>query len=126
MPDLITEFFDQVGRHDYEPRLDWADGTIRFDVRDGEHIDHWLVTIKHGIFRVSREDQPATVVVGVDRGVFDHLIDGSENVYAAWLRDELRIAGGSPQMFFAFWRFPRIVAGPPGGHHPRDLIQPRR
>jgi hypothetical protein len=126
MPDVITEFFDRVGSHDYEPRLDWADGAIRFDVRDGEQVEHWLVAIKRGIFRVSREDRPASVEVTVGRPVFEHLIDGTENVYAAWLRDEIRIAGGNPQLFYAFWRFPRIVSGPPGGRHPRDLVRPRR
>jgi hypothetical protein len=126
MPDPVTEFFERVGSHDYEPQLDWADGTIRFDLRDGQHVEHWLVTIKRGIFRVSREERPASVVVSTGRAVFERLIDGSENVYAAFLRDELRLAGGNPMLFYAFWRFPPMVPGPPGGHHPRSLIHPRR
>ncbi len=125
MPDPVTEFFERVGNHDYEPKLAWADGNIRFDVRGGQQTEHWLVTIKRGIFRVSRENQPASVVVSATRPVFERMIAGTENVYAAWLRDELRIEGGNPMLFYAFWRFPPIVPGPPGGHHPRSLVEAR-
>jgi hypothetical protein len=127
LPDRTAEFFDRISRMEREPRLAWAEGTIRFDLRDGERTDHWLVNIAHGVFLVSRaqSERPADVVVAADRAVFARLVEGRENVYAAWLRDELRLSGGDPMLFYAFWRFPPMVPGPPGGHHPRSLVKPR-
>jgi glycogen debranching enzyme len=124
MPDRAAEFFDRVSRREYEPRLAWADGTIRFDIRDGQRVENWLVTIAHGVVRVTREERPADVVLAADKAVFDRLVEGRENVYASWLRDALRLEGGDPKLFNAFWRFPPLVPGPPGAHHPRALVKP--
>jgi hypothetical protein len=125
MPDPVTEFFERVGSRPFEPRLAWADDAMRFDLRDGERVEHWLITINRGSFRVLREERPAGVVVTVDRALFGRMVEGTSNVYSAWLRDELRIAGGNPTLFFAFWRLPRLVPSPPDGHHPRSLVEPR-
>jgi hypothetical protein len=118
MPDPVGKFFERVSQHGYEPRLDWADGTIRFDLRVDERIEHWLVRIMHGNFHVAQEDGPADVVFSADRATFKRIVEGTENLYAAWLRDELRLKGNAA-LFQSFWRFPRMVPGPPGGHHPR-------
>lgn len=125
MPDSTTEFFDKLGRRDCEPRLEWTEGTIRFDIREGQRIDRWLVRIARGILHVSRGERPADVIVAVDRAVFGRILEGQENVYAAWLRDELRLEGGNPTLFHSFWRFPPLFPGPPGGHHPRSLVEAR-
>ncbi len=118
MPDPAGKFFERVGQHGYEPGLDWADGAIRFDLSVDERIEHWLVRITHGNFQVSQEDGPADVVLSADRAMFERVVEGTENVFAAWLRDALRLTGDAA-LFQSFWRFPRMVPGPPGGHHPR-------
>lgn len=40
--------------------------------------------------------------------MFERLIAGTENVYAAWLRDDLRLTGDM-ELFLAFWKFPPMV-----------------
>jgi hypothetical protein len=122
MPDPVAKFFERVSRHGHEPRLDWADSIIRFDLRVDERVEHWLVRITHGNFQVSQEDAPAEVVFSADRAMFERIVEGAENVYAAWLRDELRLKGNAA-LFQSFWRFSRVVPGPPGGHHPRAFAK---
>ena len=45
MPDSTDEFFDMLSRRRHEPLLEKVDATVRFDVADGDRIEHWRVQI---------------------------------------------------------------------------------
>ncbi|WP_319460175.1 SCP2 sterol-binding domain-containing protein [Micromonospora sp. RTP1Z1] len=122
MSDPTAEFFDGLGRRGHEPLLQEATGTIRFDLEHDHGIDHWLVTINNGDIQVSREDREADSVVRADKGLFDRIVSGGENLYAAWVRNELRAVGDIRLARF----IQRVFPGPPGAHHPRMFASERR
>jgi hypothetical protein len=54
MTDAIEGFFDELGRRGYEPRLKTRSSTVRCDVVQDGHTDHWFVRNTNGHVEVSR------------------------------------------------------------------------
>ena len=66
---------------------------MRFDVRDGDRVDEWYLTIAKGVVRVAPEgDAPDCVVTG-DVVTFDAVLNGKANAMAALLRGALDAQG---------------------------------
>lgn len=126
MPDPIAGLFEQVRRRAYEPRLAPYEGTLRFEINDDHQVDHWFVKIKHGALVIAHEERPADVVVGIGRPLLSRLIEGREDLVATWVRGEIELTGGDPQLFFVFWQIPHMIPGPPDANDPRTLVQRRR
>ncbi|RZU75615.1 SCP-2 sterol transfer family protein [Micromonospora kangleipakensis] len=122
MSDPTAEFFDGLGHRGHEPLLQEATGTIRFDLEHDHGVDRWFVVIQQGDVRVSREEREADSVVRVDKGLFDRIVSGEENLYAAWVRNELR-AEGEVRLARLIQR---VFPGPPGAHDPRMFARERR
>jgi len=92
-PDPTAEFFAGLAEHDYDPLLERANGTVRFDLRDGKRVNRWLVSFEHGEVTVSRANRAADCVVRADKALFDQIAAGKTNDTAAVLRGAMTIDG---------------------------------
>jgi putative sterol carrier protein len=103
MTDATTAYFEALGRRGHEALLRKVTGTLRFDLAQGDHTDHVLVTVKRGAIAVSDEHAEADCVVRADRAVFDGIASGEANAMAALLRGTLAYQG-DPQLLVLFQR----------------------
>lgn len=87
-------------------------GSIRFDLIEEQHSEHWRVGIDRDGLRVTRDDADADCVVSADLALFDGVVSGQTNAMAALLRGELSI-DGDPEMLVAMQRlFPAVPRRP--------------
>ncbi|MFJ6198649.1 SCP2 sterol-binding domain-containing protein [Micromonospora sp. NPDC092111] len=93
MVDATTRFFEGLDRQGYEPLLDKATGTLRFDLHEGAQTTHWLLRIDRGKLAVSQEDREADTVVGTTPALFEELAGGREHGLAALLRGDMTVTG---------------------------------
>ena len=93
MSDATERFFDRLSRRGHEPALASVSGRVRFDIVDGKHAQHWLVTIDGGDISVSRRKGKADCTMRADVRLFDRLARGEDNAMAATLRGALTCAG---------------------------------
>jgi putative sterol carrier protein len=91
--DATSKFFTELGRLEHVPLLEKADGSVRFDISDGDRIDHVLVTSRKGDVAVSDSDADADCVVEADRALFERIANGETNIMAAALRGAVRVKG---------------------------------
>jgi putative sterol carrier protein len=106
--DATTEFFSALGQRGHEPLLKKVTGTLRFDLVQGEGIDHRFVTIKKGDVAISEENTEADCVVRTDRSLFDCMVNGEQNAMAAALRGALVFRGNAALLL----SFQRLFSGP--------------
>ncbi|MEO3776659.1 SCP2 sterol-binding domain-containing protein [Micromonospora sp. B11E3] len=118
MADPIAEFFAGVVRRRYD-RLNQVTGTIRFDLVRDHRTTHWLMTIEKGDVRVSRENRRADCTVRLDEALFARIVRGEANVYAAWLRSEIKLVG----RLYMLDLFQRVLPGPPQARDPRPVAR---
>lgn len=121
MSNPTANFFEALGRRGHERLLEEATGTIRFDLEHDHEVDHWSLAIERGDLRVSREKSRADCVVIGSRATFDRIVTGRSQIYAAWVRNELRVEGDR----LLARMVQRVMPGPPGAHHPQDLARRR-
>ncbi|MDH6466102.1 putative sterol carrier protein [Micromonospora sp. A200] len=119
MSNPTADFFEALGRRGHEPLLADAVGSIRFDLGQDQEVDHWLLVIRRGDVRVSREESAADCVLRGSRTTFDRIVTGRSHIYAAWVRNELRAEGDLRLARF----LQRVMPGPPGAHHPREFAR---
>ncbi len=93
MADPTADFFQALSQRGHEPTLSDVNAKIRFDVTDGEAVDHWLVGINNGDIQVARGKSDADCVVRVDRRLFEAITSGQANPMAAMLRGEVVVTG---------------------------------
>ena len=91
--DSVTAFFDDLGGREYEPVLRNVSGTVRFDLASGKTTERWLVAMRKGNLAVSRRNVAADTVIRMNRRLFEALVDGETNLFAAMLRGEVEIDG---------------------------------
>lgn len=113
MFDPTAEFFGTL-RQRHEQLTEEA-GTIRFDLAGERGTEHWFLEISHGDLSVSRDTREADLVVRADRGLFDKIVTGEANMYAARLRYQVTFVGSTRLAR----SFQLILPGPPGSRHPR-------
>ena len=111
MADAIADFFAALGTRGHEPLLRRATGTFRFEVT-GERPGHWFVEVARGDVSVSRRNAPADCVMRADRKVFDAIVSGRANAFAATLRGAAAIDGDISLLA----TFQRLLPGPPSAH----------
>jgi len=102
-------FFDDLAGRGREPLLKSASGTIRFDLVDGDHVEHWTAIIDRGDVAVSHSRARGDAVVRLDKKTFDGLTCGTVNATAALLRGDLEVTGDLGLLML----FQRIFPGPP-------------
>jgi len=108
----IPPFFQELGQAGHEPLLEKISGTLRFDLRSRQKIDHWLVSIARGEIAITESDASADCVVQIDRALFERVANGTENAVAALLRGEIGVEGDIELLML----FDRLFPGPPRGH----------
>jgi hypothetical protein len=107
--DPTAKFFGALAELGPDPLLERANGTIRFDLRDGKRVDRWLVSLENGEVTVSRGGGDADCVVHADKALFDEIAVGKENGTAAVLRGAVTIDGEMELMMV----LRRVFPGPP-------------
>jgi len=118
--DTVGEFFRGLAERRREPLLQNVSGTLRFDLVDGERVEHWYLTIKNGDVAVSHKDAEADAIVRTGKALFDGMIAGRVNAMAAALRGAL-VPQGNLALVVTFQRlFPgpaasRVKARPGSG-----------
>jgi len=88
--DPVCEFFRGLAERGREPLLQNVSGTLRFDLVDGEGIEHWYLTIKNGDVAVSHKDAEADALIRTAKVLFEGITTGRVNAMAAALRAKIR------------------------------------
>lgn len=110
--DPVGEFFRGLAERGHEPFLANVSGTLRFDLADGERVEHWYLTIKDGGVAVSHQDAEADAMVRTARTLFEDVVAGRVNAMAAALRGAL-VPQGNLALVVSFQRlFPGPAASP--------------
>jgi putative sterol carrier protein len=86
-------------------------GTIRFDLRDGNSVESWSLTLDEGNVKISRRKGKADCVASMDAELSDAIRTGEKNAFAAALRGEIELEGEVALLL----EFQRLFPGPPGG-----------
>ena len=92
MTEPTRQFFARLAEQQ-QPRLTTVTGTVRFDIADGERIEHWYLHIRKGAVTVSHDDGEADCVISADIGTFDQILTGHMNAMAAVLRGAVGMEG---------------------------------
>jgi putative sterol carrier protein len=93
MVDRTADFFEQVNRRGHEPVLARTSGRIRFEIASDGRTEHWLVRVDRGALSVSQGDEAADCVVRANRDIFDDVVTGRQNAFAAVLRGVIVLEG---------------------------------
>ena len=114
MSEATEQFFDELARRGNEPALARVTGRVRFDIVDGRHTRHWLVTIEDGHITVASRKGKADCTMRAEVDVFDRLARGQDNAMAATLRGAL-VCSGEVDLLLAIQKlFPGRNADPAG------------
>jgi hypothetical protein len=126
MADPIADFFDALSQRGHVPTLRDVKASMRFDVVDGESIDHWLVAVDSGDIGVTRSGGDAQCVVRAERRLFERIVTGQMNPMAAMLRGEIAVSGDLELLVLIQQRlFPGPATRPgPAGPAPTTTTQP--
>jgi putative sterol carrier protein len=90
--EVIPAFFDSIaGPHPAVPRT--ISGSLRFDLENGNRIEHWLVTFNKGAVSAARSNAAADCVAHTDKATMEAIIQGRVNAMAALLRGAMKIEG---------------------------------
>jgi hypothetical protein len=93
MADPVAEFFDTLARRGHDLVVKGDGGTVRFDVSRGRRVDHWLVTLKQGHIEVAHRTGDADCIIIGDLALFEDIVNGRLNAFAALLRGALWVTG---------------------------------
>ncbi|WGL50352.1 SCP2 sterol-binding domain-containing protein [Nocardioides sp. BP30] len=119
MADATDRFFDELGRRGHEPMLTRLSATLRWDIVDGEHVEHRRVRVDRGAISVTSSGESADCVITAERAVCNDVIGGRTSALAALLRGAAVIEGDPELMVLAQRLFTRQRAGAVGrGHLP--------
>ncbi|GAB3186186.1 hypothetical protein FHX75_16128 [Micromonospora palomenae] len=120
MGGAIEEFLlalESRGRSLLPPRIR---GTMRIDLVDGGHTDHWYVNMSLAdAVVVTREAKAAEAVLTTTHELFERLICGETPTTAALLRNEASFAGDA-RLILTFRRF---FPSPSGTRDPREVAR---
>ena len=93
MANLDERLLDALTERSQEQPVPAVDGVVRFDVRDGDRVDEWYLTIAKGVVTVGRTGGEPDCVVSGDSATFAAILSGKANAMAALLRGALSARG---------------------------------
>jgi putative sterol carrier protein len=93
MARLDERLLDALSERSHEHPVPAVDGVVRFDVKDGDRVDEWHLTIAKGVVTVSRRGGEPDCVVSGKAATFDAILSGKANAMAALLRGALDAQG---------------------------------
>ncbi|GAA1421024.1 SCP2 sterol-binding domain-containing protein [Catellatospora coxensis] len=114
MPTATDQFFADLAQHGDEPLLRHNEGIIRFEIGSKGKAQRWYVGVDHGRFTVSKRSQKADCAVMADTDVFEDIVTGKDNAFAALLRGALEAEGDLEMLQL----FQRVFEGPTRTTHP--------
>ncbi|MEV0460371.1 SCP2 sterol-binding domain-containing protein [Catellatospora methionotrophica] len=114
MPTATDQFFADLAQRGEEPLLRSSSGNIRFEIGEKGSIERWFVAVDHGRFSVSRRNQKADCAISADADVFENIVTGKDNAFAALLRGALEADGDLELLQL----FQRVFRGPIRSTHP--------
>ncbi|MEH1167370.1 SCP2 sterol-binding domain-containing protein [Micromonospora sp. CPCC 205539] len=88
-----SAFFERLTAAGHDPRFNKVCGSVRFDIRDGDRLEQWLLDIDRGDLRVSQSAAPAGTVIRVSAQVAEAMARGEVNGLAAITRGEILVDG---------------------------------
>ena len=109
MADRTTEFFGELHARGHEPLLAKGNGTLQFELADGDAVETWVLAIERGNVVVSRDEVEATCRVQTSKKLFDGIVSGRENAMAAMIRGDISYEGDTELLLL----FQRVLPGPP-------------
>ena len=104
-----SDFLESLRTRGDDPVLHQLSGMLRFDLRDGESVEPWLITVNEGEVSIARTSGDADCVATLDRDLSDRLATGEVNATAAALRGDIQIEGEVAILL----AFQRLFPGPP-------------
>jgi putative sterol carrier protein len=110
MAELDESLLEALAERSRERPITAFNGIVRFDVRDGDRVDEWYLTIAKGVVTVAREGGEPDCVVTGDVTTFDAVLRGKANAMAALLRGALAAQG----KFILMTALQRLFPGSPG------------
>ncbi|WBB66198.1 SCP2 sterol-binding domain-containing protein [Micromonospora sp. WMMD812] len=119
MSEATERFFESLPARAPEVLRGLVSGTLQIDLDTGDRTDHWLVRMRPGSVRVSRDRGPADAIWFSSMDLFDRLVCGEAQGVAAVLRNESTFSG-NVVLFLAFRRF---FPNPPGTRDPREVAR---
>ena len=109
MTDATTAFFQALETRGHAPRLEKVTGSFRFELTNGKRRERWLVRVDKGDIDVSHRNTKADCVLRSDKQLFEGIISGKVNAFAAVLRGALQVEGDAELLTL----FQRVLPAPP-------------
>ncbi|WP_326564033.1 SCP2 sterol-binding domain-containing protein [Micromonospora peucetia] len=119
MTDPTAVFLGRLGQRPASPVTMKAGGTIRVDVERDAGTDVWFIVFRDGAIQVSRQDRQPDLVIRGHQTLFDRLVRGRAQLYAALMRNEITVEGDLALLS----SFERLLPGPEDAHHPRTFAR---
>ena len=107
--DATAEFFGALAERGHVPMLEWAKGTVRFELADGKRVDRWHLVVEKGDLAVSRRNARAECTFRANKALFDQIANGEVNATAAVLRGAAVIDGNMELLV----QLQKLFPGPP-------------
>lgn len=109
MTDATAEFFGALAERGHVPMLEFAKGTVRFELADGKRVDRWHLVVDKGDLAVSRRNARAECTFRTDKALFERIAQGEANATAAVLRGAVIIDGDMELLV----KLQKLFPGPP-------------
>jgi putative sterol carrier protein len=93
MAKLDERLLQVLSERSHEQPAPGVDGVVRFDVKDGDRVDRWYLTITKGIVTVAHKGGEPDCVLTGDSATFDAVLSGRANAMAALLRGAFDVQG---------------------------------
>jgi hypothetical protein len=117
MPVATWSFFADVNSDSARRVPPGSNGTLRFDVRDGDRTERWLLRFQDGQVRADLSDEAADCVVTVARQLFERILGGEEGLEPAFVRHAFTVEGLLPLLLSFRWLLPDMT----GARRPAEL-----
>jgi hypothetical protein len=106
--DAAATFFESLATKGHEPLLHHTSGAVRIDLRNGEVVEHWYLTMLNGDVTVSHRNSKADATIAMDKKLFEAITRGTANLTASLLRGLLDVGGDLGLLSV----FDRLLPGP--------------
>ena len=113
--DPTARLFERISRLGRVDALAEVDGRLRFDIHDGDRVEHRAIIVHRGQISVGHEVDDPDCVVDADKALFDRMASGQSNAMTALLRGDMMITGDVLLLVL----LERLLPGPAGAHGPR-------
>jgi len=113
--DPTARLFERISRLGRVDALAEVDGRLRFDLHEGDRVEHRAIIVHRGQISVGQEIDDPDCVVDADKALFDRMASGQSNAMTALLRGDMMITGDVLLVVL----LERLLPGPAGAHGPR-------